>query len=399
MTTALAALNGLRVLDLTRFIAGPHCAMVLADLGADVVKVERPIGGDDTRAIAPHVAGESIYFMVFNRNKRGITIDLRDPAGQRVLRDLVREADVLIENFRPGTMEKMGCGWPELEALNPRLIMARISGCGQTGGDEPCFDAVAQAGSGLMAITGQPDGPPTMAGTCIVDYSAGLHAAIGILAAIEARHRTGCGQVVDVSLMGSAVSLLMTAIPEHRLCGREMTRAGNQDRYAAPGQTFCAADGTWVHIVGGNNGPFPRLAAAIGRPDLPAEARFATIAARVQNRAELDAIVGEWVAARSGHAVLAALADAGVPAARVATVAEVASSRLMWDRGFVVDVPHEAAGAVPMQGMPIRLSATPGAIRRGSPRLGEHTSEVAADWLGPRKAGASRPEQSKEHHL
>jgi crotonobetainyl-CoA:carnitine CoA-transferase CaiB-like acyl-CoA transferase len=392
MMTARPALDGLRVLDLTRFIAGPHCAMVLADLGADVVKVERPNGGDDTRAIAPHVAGESIYFMVFNRNKRSIAIDLRDPAGQRFLRDLVREADVLIENFRPGTMEKMGCGWPELEAINPRLIMARISGFGQAGGDEPCFDAVAQAGSGLMAITGQPDGPPTMAGTCIVDYSAGLHATIGILVAVAARHRTGRGQVVDVSLMGSAVSLLMTAIPEQRLCGREMTRAGNQDRYAAPGQTFRAADGVWIHIVGGNDGPFPRLAAAIGRPELPADARFATIPARVRHRAELDALVGAWVAIRNGDDVIAALARAGVPAARVATVAEVASSQAMRDRGFVVDVPHETAGPVPMQGMPIRLSATPGAIRTGSPRLGEHTQQVAADWLG-----ASGLEHSKEY--
>jgi crotonobetainyl-CoA:carnitine CoA-transferase CaiB-like acyl-CoA transferase len=397
MKDGLGALAGLRVLDLTRFIAGPHCAMVLADLGADVVKVERPRGGDDTRAIAPHVGGESIYFMVFNRNKRSIAIDLRDPVGQSPLRDLVRQADVLIENFRPGTMEKMGCGWTALEAINPRLVMARISGFGQTGGDEPCFDAVAQAGSGLMAITGQPDGPPTMAGTCIVDYAAGLHATIGILAAIEARHRTGHGQVVDVSLMGSAVSLLMTAIPEQRLCGREMTRAGNQDRYAAPGQTFRAADGTWIHIVGGNDGPFPRLAAAIGRLDLPSQARFATIPARVRNRTELDAIVEAWAAARRADDVLATLARAGVPAARVATVAEVASSQQMRDRGFVVDVPHEAAGAVPMQGMPIRLSATPGAIRTGSPRLGQHMAEVTAEWLGHRHSAAPGPEPSKEH--
>ncbi len=376
------ALQGLRVLDLTRFIAGPHCAMLLADLGADVVKVERPGGGDDTRSIGPHVEGESLYFMVFNRNKRGITLDFHDPGGQRLLRDLAREADVLVENFRPGTMEKMGCGWDALRAINSRLIMARISGFGQDGGDEPCFDAVAQAGSGLMAITGQPDGPPTMAGTCIVDYATGLNAVIGVLAAVEARHHTGLGQLVDVSLMGSAVSLLMTAIPEQALCGQELTRVGNQDRYAAPGGTFRAADGAWIHVVGGNDGPFPRLARLIGHAHLAADPRFATVAARVRNRAALDALIGGWIAARSAEDALAALRHAEVPAARVATIAEVAEDRWMRERGFIADVPHEAVGKVPMQGLPIRLSDTPAEIRTGSPLLGAHTDEVLVEWLG-----------------
>jgi crotonobetainyl-CoA:carnitine CoA-transferase CaiB-like acyl-CoA transferase len=390
------ALQGLKVLDLTRFIAGPHCAMILADLGADVVKVERPKGGDDTRSIAPHIAGESVYFMVFNRNKRSITIDFRDPDGRRLLRDLAARADVLVENFRPGTMEKMECGWEALQAINPRLIMARISGFGQEAGDEPCFDAVAQAGSGLMAITGPADGPPTMAGTCIVDYSAGLHGAIGILAALEARHRTGRGQVVDVSLMGSAVSLLMTAIPEARIFGQELTRVGNRDRYAAPGQTFQASDGIWIHIVGGNDGPFPRLAALVGRPELTADPRFATITARCDHRPELEAVIGAWVAQRTGEEALTLLRDVGVPAARVATIGEVANDDAMWRRGFITDVLHPVAGNVPMQGLPIRLSDTPSAIRSASPVLGQHTAEVLAEWLDPRPDRSRRGSTSPD---
>jgi crotonobetainyl-CoA:carnitine CoA-transferase CaiB-like acyl-CoA transferase len=320
--------------------------------------------------------------MVFNRNKRSVAIDLRDPDGRRLLRELAGKADVLVENFRPGTMEKMGCGWEELHALNPRLIMARISGFGQDAGDEPCFDTAAQAGSGIMAITGQPGGPPTMAGTCVVDYSAGLHGTIGVLAALEARHRTGRGQVVDVSLMGSAVSLLMTAIPEMRLFDRELTRVGNQDRYAAPGQTFRSHDGVWIHVVGGNDGPFPRLMTLIGRPGMIADPRFATLPARCDHRPELEALVGEWIARHSADETLALLREAGVPAARVATIAEVAGDEKMWKRGFIVEVEHPVAGPVPMQGLPIRLSDTPTAIRIAAPVLGAHNAEVANDWLG-----------------
>nr|MDA8248929.1 CoA transferase [Rhodospirillales bacterium] len=199
-------LSGLKVLDLSRYIAGPHCATVLGDLGADVVKVERPGLGDDTRFFPPDIGGESVYFLMFNRSKRGITLDFRNPQAQALLRRLAGQADVLIENFRPGTMERMGCGWDELHAVNPRLIMARISGYGQTTSlaSQPCFDGIAQATSGLMDLTGAPDGAPMLAGTFVVDYSTALYACVGILAALAQRHGTGKGQMVDVSLMGSA---------------------------------------------------------------------------------------------------------------------------------------------------------------------------------------------------
>ena len=248
-------LSGLKVLDLSRYIAGPHCGTVLGDLGADVVKVERPKRGDDTRVYAPLIAGESIYFLMFNRNKRGITLDFRNPDAQALLRRLASRADVLIENFRPGTMERMGCGWNELHSANSRLIMARISGYGQTTSlaNQPCFDAIAQATTGLMDLTGSPDGSPMVAGTFLVDYSAGLYSCVGILAALEQRHATGEGQMVDVSLMGSATSLLVTAIPEYVLKGTQPTRIGNRDRYRSPANTFQAKDGPWILVLAGND--------------------------------------------------------------------------------------------------------------------------------------------------
>ncbi|MGQ9368320.1 CaiB/BaiF CoA transferase family protein [Azospirillum sp. ST 5-10] len=378
------ALNGLKVLDLSRFIAGPHCSMVLGDLGADVVKVERPGRGDDTRILPPEVGGETLYYMVFNRNKRGITLNLRDPRGQALLRDLAARADVLVENFRPGTMERMGCGWEDLRARNPRLIMARISGYGQTGAkaQEPCFDVIAQAASGLMEITGAADGPPTMAGTYVVDYTTALYAAIGIMAAVERRHHTGEGQMLDISLIGSATSLLMTAIPEQALFGRAMTRMGNRDRYAAPAGTFRTRDGAWVHLIGGNSNHFPRLVRMLERPDLLSDPRFATGADRMRHADALEGIVAAWVARHAADEVLAAARRAEVPATRVATVADVAADPDLRAQGHIVEVEHPTAGRVPMQGIPVRLSESPAAVERPPPRLGEHTSEILGEWLG-----------------
>lgn len=380
---AVGPLQGLKVLDLSRFIAGPHCAMLLGDLGADVVKLERPRRGDDVRAIHPHVAGESIYFMVFNRNKRSMTLDFRNQRAQALLRELAAQADVLIENFRPGTMEQMDCGWDALHALNPRLIMARVSGYGQgnTMSGEPCFDGIAQARSGLMDITGAPEGPPTVSGSFIVDYSTALYATVGILSALQRRHVTGKGQLVDVSLMGSALSLMMTAIPEAKLLGTAMTRIGNRDRYSAPAQSFRAKDGRWVHMNAGNAALFPRLARMIGRPDLLDDSRFCSHAARMAHQPEIEQIVSKWVATVSADEAVAALSRAEVPAAKVATVAEVIETPYMYEAGHIVDVPHATVGRVPMQGLVVRLSESPSSIRRGAPVLGADTEAVLADWL------------------
>jgi CoA:oxalate CoA-transferase len=376
-------LAGLKVLDLSRFIAGPLCGMLLGDLGADVLKAERRLGGDEARALGPRRGGESLYVMVFNRNKRSLTLDFRHPHAQQLLRDLAGKADVLIENFRPGVLEAMGCGWDALREVNPRLVMARISGFGQEGpmANAPCFDVIAQAMSGLMEITGQSDGPPTMAGTYVVDYSTAFYATIGVLAALERRHTTGRGQVVDVSLLDSATSLLVTAIPEQILFGRAPTRAGNRDRYAAPAQTFRARDGVWVHVVGGNEAHFPRLARAMEREDLLADPDFATVDARVLNAGRIEGVVAEWVAGLTSDEAVEALTRAEVPAAKVATVADVIANPQLRHRDQVVEVDHPSAGRIPMHGLTIKLSESPGAIRRPAPRLGEHTDQVLSEWL------------------
>lgn len=377
-------LDGLRVLDLSRFIAGPHCGMLLGDLGADVVKVERARIGEEARLMEPKLEGESYYVLVFNRNKRGVTLDFRNPRAQELLRELASQADVLLENFRPGTLEKMGCGWDELHALNPRLIMARVSGFGQDGPDAErvCFDAIAQATSGLMDMTGSRSGPPTLSGTYVVDYSTALYTTIGVLAALEHRNRTGEGQLVDVALLDSAVSLLITAIAEQVATGAVTSRIGNEDRYAAPGNTFQARDGAWVHLIAGSDAHFPRILAAMGREDMLADPRFASVELRMANRAAIEEVVAEWVGSMAADAVVGALGEVGVPCARIATVTDVIANRQLRHRGQIVEIDHPSVGRFSMQGLTVGLSGSPMSIRRPPPRLGEHSDEVLGEWLG-----------------
>jgi len=378
------ALAGLKVLDLSRFIAGPFCAMQLADMGADVVKVERPHIGEDQRAIEPIVGGESLYVLAYNRNKRGITLDLRNPQAQDIVRALAARSDVLVENFRPGTLEKMGCAPRDLLELNPRLVIVRISGFGQDGplADKPCFDAIAQAMSGLMELTGDPDGPPTTAGTFVVDYVTGLYGAIATLGALQARTATGKGQVVDVALLDSAVSLLMTAIPEYLLLGRETTRRGARDRYTAPANTFRTHSGDWVLLSCGNNTLFPRFAAAAGLAHLLEDPRFVDANARMANVDAIEKVVRDWAGKRTTEEVLATAALAEVPCAKVATVADVVASPQLRHRQQIVEIDHPTIGKLPMHGLTIKFAATPGSIDRPAPSIGEHTGEVLREWLG-----------------
>ncbi|WP_137389530.1 CaiB/BaiF CoA transferase family protein [Rhodoligotrophos defluvii] len=379
-----SALQGLKVLDVSRFIAGPFCAMQLGDHGADVVKVERIDTGEDTRANEPKLGGESVYFMTYNRNKRSFALDFRNPEAQAVLRELAGKADVLIENFRPGTMEQMGCGWETLSVLNPRLIMVRISGFGQTGplAQRPCFDVIAQAMSGMMDITGDPDGPPTMAGTFVVDYVTALYGTIGVLTALAAREQTGRGQLVEATLLESAASLLMTAIPEQVVLGKTMRRQGNRDRYTAPVNTFQGADGAWVHIASGTDPLFRRLANAMGREDLLQDPRFATAKTRVENADAIEAEVQAWVARHTADAVVEAMDRAGIPCAKVATMVDVVENPQLKARGQILSMEHPRAGIYPTHGVTVILGDTPGAVRRAAPLVGEHTREVAAEWLG-----------------
>jgi len=380
---AAGALEGIRVVDLSRFIAGPYCAMLLGDMGADVIKVEPPGRGENSRSFAPFVEGESLYTMVFNRNKRSLTLDLRSQTGKDVLRDLLQKADVLVENFVPGTLEKMGFDPDGLKALNPRLIVTRISGFGQSGplSRKPCFDVIAQTMSGLMDITGDPDGRPTMAGTYVVDYSTGLYATIGTLGALQARNRTGTGQVVDVALLDSALSMLMTAIPEQMLLGRTMTRRGNRDRYGAPANTFPTRDGAWVHLVTAGEPMFRALAAAMGRAQIADDPRFSDNTARMANVEELEKIVSGWTATLTADELLGALHAIGVPSAKVASVAEIVEHPHLAHRGQILNMEHPRAGKVPMQGFSVRFGASPMQLRHPPPMLGEHTDAVLEEWL------------------
>ncbi|MBT2320758.1 CoA transferase [Variovorax paradoxus] len=379
----MTSLAGLRVLDLSRFIAGPYCAMMLGDMGAEVVKIEPPGEGEYARRASPAVNGQSLYTFIVNRNKKSLAIDLRSDSGLKVLRDLIARADVLVENFRPGTMEKMGLGWEAVHALNPRLVMARISGFGQDGplAHKQCFDGVAQAMSGLMDMTGAEDGPPTMIGSFMCDYTTGMYTALGILAALNARHASGLGQLVDVSLLESAASMLMTAIPQQKLFGTTMTRVGSRDRFVAPSNTFATGDGRYVLMVGGDDNMFPRVVRAMKGPALLDDPRFVSMASRLENRDAVEGIVADWMLAHGADEIVARLEAEGVPCAMVATIDEVIDNPQLRHRGAIADIPFGDA-TVPVQGVTIHLSATPLAIERAMPNVGEHNAEVLQQWLG-----------------
>ena len=382
-TSSAGPLADIRVVDLSRFIAGPYCAMLLGDLGADVVKVEPPGRGEHSRTFAPFVEGESLYTMVFNRNKRSLTLDLRSDQGKALLRELLGKADVLVENFVPGTLEAMGFDWDTLKALNPRLIVTRISGFGQSGplSHKPCFDVIAQATSGLMDITGEAGGRPTMAGTYVVDYSTGLYATIGTLGALQARNRTGAGQIVDVALLDSAMSMLMTAIPEQLLLGRTMTRRGNRDRYGAPANTFATRDGGWVHLATTGDPMFRTLTQTMGRPGLADDPRFRDNAARMENVEELERCISAWTATLTAAELLDALQTIGVPCAKVAAVSELIANPQVAEGRHLLHMNHPKAGTVPMQGFSVHFGDSPMRLRHPPPMLGEHTSAVLQDWL------------------
>ena len=376
-------LHGLKVLDVSRFIAGPTCAMLLGDLGADVVKIERK-GGEETRANLPQLGDQSVYFLTYNRNKRSIALDFRNPADQETLRRLIAQADVLVENFRAGTMEKMGCGWEALHAMNPRLIMVRISGFGQDGplSKRACFDAIAQAMSGMMTLNGQTDGPPTLVGTYVADYGTALYGVIATLAALLKRQESGKGQLVEATLLESAISMLMIGIPAQAQLGISASRVGNRDRYVAPVNCFQASDGSWVYVQGGTDALFPRLVAAMEMPKLLEDPRFSTFQQRLENNDAIEPVVGAWVRERTADAVVELMDRAGVPCAKVATMADVIANPQRRARGQLVDVLHPSAGTYTTHGVSMRLSDTPGSIRRPPPRVDEHRAEILREWLG-----------------
>jgi crotonobetainyl-CoA:carnitine CoA-transferase CaiB-like acyl-CoA transferase len=384
MIALAQALAGLRVLDLSRYVAGPHGTMLLGDHGADVVKVEPPGRGDPARGIDRLMGPpDSLFSMTLNRNKRSLALDLRKPEGLAILTDLAARADLMVENFRPGTLEAMGLDYATLSARNPRLILVRISGFGQDGpwAERPAYDAIAQAASGLMDMTGAPDGTPVMVGTIVIDYTTALHAMLGAMIALAARERTGLGQEVQASLLDGMASMLMTAVPEALTLGRQPTRHGNRDRLIAPSNTFRTSDGEWVHLMTVTDDQFDRLARRMGRADLLEDPRFATTLPRMRHCEAIEAITAEWVASLPLADVLTALREAGIPSSKVTTVAEMATSEHMQARRRIVEIEHPVSGRAKVAAHPLRFSATPPADGGRVPAVGEHSDAVLKDWL------------------
>jgi len=377
-----AALHGVKVLDLSRFIAGPLCAQILGDMGADVVKIERP-GGEDARFQGPFMSGESLYAMAYNRNKSSATLDTRKAEARAVLGELIRWADVLVENYRPGTLDAMGFGWERIHELNPGLILTSMSGFGQTGplATRPLFDPIAQAASGLMSLTGDPDGPPTLVGAYVADHVAALYGAIGTLVALIARGSSGLGQRVDVASLDAVVSILGTRATASLMLGEQPARAGPRDPYSAPASVFPALDG-YVYIHGGTDGLFPRLCRAIDREELARDPDYATVAGRLEHVDRLEAAVAAWTSRHTRTEIEAVLADAGVPGSRVAAIDEVVASPQLHAREMFVEVAHAVLGTLVLTGSPVKLDATPARIRKPPPLAGEDTDRVYRDVLG-----------------
>ncbi len=372
-------LEGLRVLDLSRVLAGPYATMVLADLGADVIKVEHPERGDDTRHWGPPFAGgESAYFLSVNRNKRSVGADLKDPGDLQKIKRLAADADVLIENLRQGTLEKFGLGYESLKESNPGLIYCSILGFGP-GPDagKPGYDFLIQARAGIMGITGHPDGEPTKVGVAVADIVCGLHAATTILAALRRREKTGEGARIEVPLFESTLSWLANRGQEYLVTGEDTGRMGNEHPSIVPYQTFRAADKP-IALAVGNDTQFARMCDAIGHEDLARDERYATNPGRVENRKELTAALQEEFSKRPAEEWVAAIREAGVPCGPVNSLADVFSDEHTLGSGILQNIEHPAAGTLRMLASPVLVDGERPPIRRPPPTLGQHTEE--AGW-------------------
>jgi formyl-CoA transferase/CoA:oxalate CoA-transferase len=351
--------------------------MMLGDMGAEVIKVEEPGKGDDTRSWPPFVGGEATYFLSVNRNKKSLTLNLKAPEGQEILKTLVRKSDVLLENFRPGTMDKLGFGYTALAELNPKLIYCSISGFGESGPEagRAGYDLVVQAESGIMDITGFPDRPPVKSGTSIADLVAGMSAAHGVVLALLSRAKTRRGQKVEISMLDAMAALLTYQAGIYFATGQRPMRRGNAHPSIAPYEAFTAADG-YVTLGVANNSLWQRCCGALERPELAADLRYDTETRRVENRATLIPLLNEILSTRTADEWLKRFEAAGVPAGRIKTVPEVCESEHLKARGMIASLPHPTAGQVTVMGVPVRLHATPGALTLPPPRLGEHTDEI-----------------------
>lgn len=381
-----AALSGIRIIDMTHNQAGPACAQMLAFLGADVIKLEEPKGGDVARTVhADKKNSDSLFFLLFNANKRSLTLNLKSDEGKKLFKEVVAQSDVLLENFSPGAMDRLGLGWAVLRDLNPRLIYATIKGFGTYGPHAhfKSYEPVAQAMGGAMSVTGFPDNPPTLVLPAIGDSGTGMQMAIGILAALQQRHSTGRGQHVEVAMQDAVVNIIRVSLRDHQRAGRPMERSGNQLGRTVPGTTYpCAPGGPNDYvIILAQPQMWRAMTEVMGRPELADDPRFKTPDARWENRAVLDGIVEEWTRQHTKHEVMTLLGDAGVPAGACQDTGEVLADPHLKAREMIVDIDYPTRGTYQTVGCPVKMSDSPATVTR-PPLLGEHTSELLGALCG-----------------
>jgi crotonobetainyl-CoA:carnitine CoA-transferase CaiB-like acyl-CoA transferase len=377
-------LAGLRVVDLTRILAGPLCTMMLGDMGAEVIKVEPPETGDDTRAWGPpFLAGDAVYFLGVNRNKRSLTLNMAVHSGQKILADLIAKADVLIDNFKLGTLEKWGFADAWFERHAPRLVRCSITGYGSSGPKAalPGYDFILQAESGLMSICGEPDGKPTKYGVAIVDVCTGMLASNSILAALHARERTGKGQKIEVSLYETSLAMLVNVAASYLAAGRNAGRFGNGHPSIVPYTTYQTAD-AMIALGVGNERQFARIAEVLGHPEWAKDARFASNAARVENRSLIDRLINEALSHDRADAWLAKLKAAGIPCGKINSVAQALEDAQTAARKMIETIEHPGVGTLKMLGIPFKFSDTACSVRRPPPTLGQHSEEILSGELG-----------------
>lgn len=376
------ALENIKVLDLTRVLAGPYATMILADLGAEVIKIEMPVKGDDSRHFGPYIKGESAYFISLNRNKKSITLNLKKPKGKEVFLKMIKEVDVVVENFRPGTMEKLGLGYETLKKINSKIIYAASSGFGHTGpySKRPAYDAVVQAMGGIMSITGEKDGKFTRVGTSVGDIAAGLFTTIGILSALINRDITGEGQKVDVAMLDCQVAILENAIARYVVSGEVPKPLGNRHTSIVPFEPFETKDGE-IMIAVGNDALWVKFCKEIGIEELIDSSKFKTNPLRNENYEELRPIIAEKMKNKTTKEWQNVFDDTGIPNGPINTVDKVLENQQVIARDMVVELNHPVAGKLKVPGIPIKMSKTPGSIRRPAPLLGQHTDEILQQLL------------------
>lgn len=375
-------LEGVVVLDLSRVLAAPYTGMILADMGADVIKVERPGKGDDSRAYGPFKNGESVYYMSLNRGKRSMTLNMKSEEGKQILKDLVKQADVLVENFRGGTMDKLGLGYDVLKEINPRLIYSACTGFGMTGPykHDPAYDVIVQGMGGIMSITGQEGGEPTKVGASIGDITAGIFSAVGIMIALYNREKTGKGQLVDVSMLDCQVAILENAIARYMNAGVSPKPIGNRHASITPFQSLKTKDG-YVIVAVGNDTLWQKFCGLIERPDLAADPRFTTNPLRTENVKVLGEELNKTFQTKTMDEWLHILKEGGVPVGPINDIERVIKDPAVIAREMIVTTHHPIAGDVEMAGVPIKLSETPGSVDAPAPTLGQHTREILKEKL------------------